>query len=371
MEWREQHDRDYIPSDETLVLIKVLEQELTVRETPPIPLVDGEVWLVGKSVSELPESILDLIEQAFAFRFYHLRTFKRTMKIVDQDWLKKYVPGVLHLDNYEDLLSEQHFNNLLGRAFPQLTCEDNHDLHLLRYDSKSHQWFDAPLAPSFIEDLLDCVYSYAGRLPKRKDFRQKVEIEQVQTRHRGRAKKEPKVHFSVVGEIHDKKFETELIRVLEEGFPIAVIEKLVKQYARKSHIEVDWQYRILLPDFKRDGWDGEIVMDPLPKTILIFFLLHPELRLNWYQLEQYENDFLRIYKHFSGRSSEYSENSIHNMLTQKKNNPFSTNVNDIKQAFLDTGMHDWIAQNYYVFKNKEGYGISTPSELIVINDSKP
>ena len=151
-------------------------------------------------------------------------------------------------------------------------------------------------------------------------------------------------------------------------YPLKLIETLIKKSLRLSRIEVDWQYRILLPEFKRDGWDGEIVLDPLPKTILIFFLRHPELRLQHYQLGEYEQEFLSIYMKFTNVGGDHMdkiERSIHNLLFEKKNSPFSTNVNDIKQAF-QAHLHDWEAENYYVQKNKEGYGISLPPELISV-----
>ena len=90
------------------------------------------------------------------------------------------------------------------------------------------------------------------------------------------------------------------------------------------------------------------------------------LGLGYYQLGEYEKEFLSIYMKFTnvgGDHMEKIEKSIHKLLFEKKNNPFSTYVNDIKQAF-QAHLHNWEAENYYVQKNRDGYGISLPPELI-------
>lgn len=365
MEWREKHNGDYIPDLETLKVFWWT--EVSVRGDSPLPVIEGEVWLVGDKVPQIESHVLDLMEEAFLFQYHHLSIFQRTLKKINREWLKQNYPVLLAQPNCEDLLSEKYFKDRLVESFDLPTGLDFSRLLLLRYDAKAEKWYGAKLPEACYEDLLESVYSAAASISEKKGRSQSVD--NVRTRHRG-LDVDDEIRFSISGTDSPCEYD---INSLKEGiakmvdqYPLKLIEALIKKSLRLSRIEVDWQYRILLPGFKRDGWDGEVVLDPLPKTILIFFLRHPELRLQHYQLGEYEKEFLSIYMKFTnvgGDHMEKIEKSIHKLLFEKKNNPFSTYVNDIKQAF-QAHLHNWEAENYYVQKNRDGYGISLPPELI-------
>jgi hypothetical protein len=105
-------------------------------------------------------------------------------------------------------------------------------------------------------------------------------------------------------------------------------------------------------------------LDPLPKTVLLFFLRHADKRFQHYQLKEYEDEFLSIYNRFTNTGSDREEtirNRIHKLVTVNKY--FSMLVNDIKQAFLEH-LDDRVAQVYYVKKKRSGYGISLSPDLI-------
>ena len=363
MEWREQHKGDYIPDVENLKVFWWT--EVNLHGDAPIPVIEKEVWLVGNQVSLLQPDVLDLMEEAFLFQALHLSTFKRTVKKIDREWLQKYYPVLLNRPDYEDLLSEEYFKERLAESFDLPIGLDFSGLLLLRYDTREGKWYGAKLPVTCYEDLLDSVYSAAASIGEKKASHKE---ESSSTRRRG-LDTDDEIRFSfreiLPCEFSIDGLEDEISKMVNQ-YPLRLIEALIKKNLRLSRIEVDWQYRILLPEFKRYGWDGEITLDPLPKTILIFFLRHPELRLQHYQLGEYEQEFLSIYMKFTNVGGDHMdkiERSIHNLLFEKKNSPFSTNVNDIKQAF-QAHLHEWEAENYYVQKNKEGYGISLPPELI-------
>jgi len=365
MEWREQHNGDYIPDEDTLKVFWWT--EVYLQGDSPLPVIEGEIWLVGDMVPQIEPHVLDLMEEAFLFQYCHLSIFHRTLKKIDREWLKQNYPVLLSQPDCEDLLSENYFKERLSESFDLPTGLDFSGLLLLRFDTKAEKWYGARLPATCYEELLESVYSAAASISEKKGRSQGVDT--VRTRHRG-LESDGGVMFSISGVEPPCEYDINSLKIgiakMVDQYPLKLIEALIKKSLRLSRIEVDWQYRILLPGFKRDGWDGEIVLDPLPKTILIFFLRHPELRLQHYQLGEYEAEFLSIYMKFTNVSGDHMdkiERTIHKLLFEKKNSPFSTTVNDIKQAF-QAHLHTWEAENYYVQKNQDGYGISLPPELI-------
>lgn len=369
LEWREQHDGDYIPTEESMELIPGYWDVVQLRGASPIPKVDGEVWLISEyGLNDLPASILDQLEQAFSFRMYYLRTFRRVMKDVDSNWLKKNFPGLLNQPKYSDLLSEDYFTHRLERSFHNLSDFGFYSgFMLLRYDARDRKWYGAKLYTTSFESLLDSAYSCAARLPERKDFRRKIAVGASQPRHRGAQQGVfPDKHGSQLLEFgqYEEQLEEAIRFLLMHDYPLALIEAMIDRHLRQSPIEVDWQYRIYLPAFKREDWEGFIELDPLPKTILLFFLRHADKRFQHYQLKEYEDEFLSIYNRFTNTGSDREEtirNRIHKLVTVNKY--FSMLVNDIKQAFLEH-LDDRVAQVYYVKKKRSGYGIELSPDLI-------
>ena len=387
MKWFTVLKGDYVPSEDALQLIPARWNELTPRRRCPVPKVDGEVWLVSsKERKALPDRILNQLEQKLASQFYYLRTFKRVMKGVNRNWLKKNFPSLGYMIIWDSFLKESFFQDRLERAFTNLYDFGYYDGYmLLRYDGKSRKWYGAKLVSNSLETIIDSVYASAALLPERTAFRQRIAIGKVPPRPK---EQEPEVvdkcssdiHFSIssqreepivryrfadgVRPEYEDKLEECIHYLLMHDYPIALIEAMIDRNIRISDIEVNGYYEIFLPKYYRDDWNGVVEMEPLPKTILIFFLRHPDKRFQHYQLKDYEAEFYAIYNWITNTGSDHEDtirNRIHTLVTNNKY--FSMLVNDIKQAF-QAHLDDRITERYYVKKNKSGYGIMLSPDLI-------
>lgn len=402
MNWFNRHKEQYVPSKDYLELYPCHWEEMRLRGQPPLPKVDGEVWLLAsKDQKALPSDILDQLEKKLASQFYYLRTFKRAIKDVNKSQLKRIYPSLLFSTIYKDLLTESYFEDRLERAFDLYDFGYYEGHMLLRYDSKTRKWYGAKLVSYSTKDIIDSVYACAAKLPERTAFRKRIAIGKAQPRRRTkeihesyalpgdpefsfkqeREEEVPEIRFSIsadwnrverfrfrdgdrpYGE-YEEKLEESLHYLLMNDYPIALIEAMIDRNIRLSPIKVDGFYQIVLPNFYGKEWNGVVELDPLPRAILIFFLRHAGTRFQHYQLKVYEEEFYGIYNWITNTGSDHEEtirNRIHKLVTENKY--FSMLVNDIKQAFL-AHLDDRVAQQYYVKKNKSGYGVSLSPDLI-------
>lgn len=109
-----------------------------------------------------------------------------------------------------------------------------------------------------------------------------------------------------------------------------------------SRIVVDTHHRILLPDFK----NLEIKMTPLPKTLYLLFLQHPD-GLMLHDLVDYRKELYSIYGRITNSSCTYEIRKRINDMTDMSNNSVNEKCSRIKEAFIKN-MDDSIAKNYYI-----------------------
>jgi len=122
------------------------------------------------------------------------------------------------------------------------------------------------------------------------------------------------------------------VPVSQSGKPINGLSRLI----------IDPSYRLFLPDYH----DLEIIMTPLPKTVFLFFLRHPEgVMLKF--LSDHREELLAIYKLLASRESLDDLVSSVDDLT----NPISNSINEkcsrIKETFL-AHFEERLAVNYYI-----------------------
>lgn len=109
-----------------------------------------------------------------------------------------------------------------------------------------------------------------------------------------------------------------------------------------SRLVVDKHYRISLPDYD----NLEIEMTPLPKTLYLFFLKHPE-GIMLHNLVDHKNELLSIYSRITNSSNTFEiRKRIHDMTDIRKNS-LNEKCSRIKEAFV-IKMDDAIARNYYI-----------------------
>ena len=90
----------------------------------------------------------------------------------------------------------------------------------------------------------------------------------------------------------------------------------------------------------------EIVMSPLPKSLFILFLRHPEGVL-FKQLSNYHDELLSIYRNITIRENIDQAIESIKAMTDPLNNSINEKCSRIRAAFLEVIVED-LAKNYYV-----------------------
>jgi len=134
--------------------------------------------------------------------------------------------------------------------------------------------------------------------------------------------------------------------VLKSLFPFS-------EEAKLSRLVITTDYRILLPDYKR-----EITMHPLPKAVFFLFLKHPDGILFKY-LSVYRKELLEIYKKIAtkGYITDF-ERSIDDLVDPSKN-AINEKCARIREAFIKE-FDESIAKNYFITG-----GRATPKKIVL------
>lgn len=140
---------------------------------------------------------------------------------------------------------------------------------------------------------------------------------------------------------------------------------LSKTSSTISRLVIDEQYRIFLPDYN----NIEIEMGPLPKTVFIFLLKHPEGVL-FKSLKPHIKELKEIYTKVGNRlDTEQIDKSIKE-LTDPRSNSINEKCSRIKEAFISK-IDDLIAKNYYVTGNRSSNkGIQLDRSLVQFPQTK-
>jgi hypothetical protein len=126
-----------------------------------------------------------------------------------------------------------------------------------------------------------------------------------------------------------------------------LFEQDAKKIFQPSRLFMDEEFRIYLPNFN----NLEIVMTPLPKTLFILFLRHPD-GIYLKSLLDYKKELLEIYKLLSYRETHFDMIESVNRIC----NPFEGSINEklsrIKEAFLKKISMD--TAKYYIVAGERG-----------------
>lgn len=154
----------------------------------------------------------------------------------------------------------------------------------------------------------------------------------------------------------DYKFQTEAfqladeirerIKLLKEYDSLSLIGDILEEIQgvskQLSKVFITNDYRIFLKDYGMK----EIIMPPLPKSVFILFLRHPEGIL-FKQLANYHDELLSIYRNITVHENiDRAMDSIQAM-TDPLNNSINEKCSRIRAAFLVV-IADELAKNYYV-----------------------
>ena len=144
-----------------------------------------------------------------------------------------------------------------------------------------------------------------------------------------------------------KEVQTQIRMLLKSGFPVEEILSWLSQNVELSRLRITKQFKIVLVDY-----DIEIKMGPLPKTIFIFYLLHPEgVRFSY--LQDYKEQIYEIYGRVCKMDNpDKMEESI-GRLIDPYDNSICEKCAAVKKAFVKS-ISGSIAQNYYITGDQGG-----------------
>lgn len=148
-------------------------------------------------------------------------------------------------------------------------------------------------------------------------------------------------------------------KLLLSGFSAEVIKGWLDQKVKLSRIRITKRNKILLVDY-----DIEVKMGPLPKTVFLFFLRHPE-GMRFVDLQDYKQEIYDIYSRLAVSDDLDKIKRSVDLLTDPFDNSINEKCTMIKYAFQKV-VKDDIASNYYV-SGKQGNIMRIPlgRELVV------
>lgn len=146
--------------------------------------------------------------------------------------------------------------------------------------------------------------------------------------------------FRLADEIRDR------IKLLKEYDSLSligdVIEEIQNVTKKISPLFITNDYRIFLKEYGMK----EVVMPPLPKSLFILFLRHPEGIL-FKHLADYHDELLSIYRNITVHENIDRAMESIRAMTDPLNNSINEKCSRIRAAFLEI-IADDLAQNYYV-----------------------
>ena len=177
-----------------------------------------------------------------------------------------------------------------------------------------------------------------------------------ESREESRREKKQEILFSTESRcremLSEESFDAEMQNALKEaeemikglllkGCPTELILSWLNQNVKLSRLRITKQYKVLLVDY-----DKEIKMGPLPKTVFLFFLRHPE-GVMFSHLQDHKQELKEIYGRVCTNDDlEKMEQSI-SRLTDPFDNSICEKCAAVKKAFV-MNVSDTVAKNYYI-----------------------
>ena len=177
-----------------------------------------------------------------------------------------------------------------------------------------------------------------------------------ESREESRREKKQEILFSTESRcremLSEESFDEEMQNALKEaeemikglllkGCPTELILSWLNQNVKLSRLRITKQYKVLLVDY-----DKEIKMGPLPKTVFLFFLRHPE-GVMFSHLQDHKQELKEIYGRVCTNDDlEKMEQSI-SRLTDPFDNSICEKCAAVKKAFV-MNVSDTVAKNYYI-----------------------
>lgn len=140
--------------------------------------------------------------------------------------------------------------------------------------------------------------------------------------------------------------EQKLKHLLLKGFPAEIVKSWLTDSIKLSRLRITRNFKIYLVDY-----DKEVKMGPLPKTIFLFYLRHPEGVMFPY-LQDHVDELLDIYSCVSVNDDPQKMRESIEYLIDPFNNSIYEKCAAVKKAFISQ-IADDVARNYYI-KGSQG-----------------
>ena len=147
-------------------------------------------------------------------------------------------------------------------------------------------------------------------------------------------------------------------KLLLSGFSAEVIKGWLDQKVKLSRIRITKRNKILLVDY-----DIEVKMGPLPKTVFLFFLRHPE-GMRFVDLQDYKQEIYDIYSRLAVSDDLDKIKRSVDLLTDPFDNSINEKCTMIKYAFQKV-VKDEIASNYYI-SGRQGHVMRIPLDRTLV-----
>ena len=108
----------------------------------------------------------------------------------------------------------------------------------------------------------------------------------------------------------------------------------------------------------------EIKMQPLIKTVYIFFLRHPE-GISFYDLMRYKNELCLIYKTISNRTNEKIIQTYINRLVNRQDNSMNEKISRIKEIFMQLLPESYAKEFMIVGERRHPKRINLDSKSVI------
>ena len=122
----------------------------------------------------------------------------------------------------------------------------------------------------------------------------------------------------------------------------SIIDKLKNATQKLSTLIVTSDYRLFLKDYGMK----EVEMSPLPKSLFILFLRHPE-GIPFKSLSDYEDELFSIYKNITRTENMEQIRERINALINPLDNSINVNCTRIRISFVKL-IPEFLAKNYYI-----------------------
>ena len=162
----------------------------------------------------------------------------------------------------------------------------------------------------------------------------------------------------MLGQLFGASIEKMVKDLLLQGFPAEIVQSWLNEAVKLSRLRITRQFKILLVDY-----DMEIKMGPLPKTVFLFYLRHPE-GVKFTYLQDHVDELRNIYGHVSVNDDPVKMDESIASLTDPLNNSICEKCAAIKKAFM-LKVNDNVARNYYITGMQGGEkGIALDRNLV-------